>query len=308
MPDSISYASHGGHGSTWSNLHCTGWPVAAILAAVGLWGGSFAAMRYVLTALNPWSVMWLRMIIPTILILPLAGRLRQCHYRRGDWKLLIAMVLFQPCLYFLLESNALRLTTSSQAGVIAASVPLMVTIGACLLLAEPAGRGSISGLILSMAGVAGLTLMQSDHSQAANPLWGNFLELGAMACAAANMLVVKKLSSRYSAWTLTAVQTAGGALFFLPGLWFLIPVGASVFDPGLLKAIVYLGVFVTLGAFGLYNWGMSRIPAGKASIFINLVPVIAVVIGWLVMGEVLTAGQWMATLAVMAGVWMSQRA
>ena len=53
---------------------------------------------------------------------------------------------------------------------------------------------------------------------------------------------------------------------------------------------------------------MSRIPAGKASVFINLVPVIALAIGWLVMGEVLTAAQWMAALAVMGGVWVTQSA
>jgi len=308
MPDSISCASNGHDRSSWLNLQRGGWPVAAILCAVGLWGASFAAMRFVLQTLNPWSVMWLRMVVPMVLLLPVAGRLKQCQYRRGDWKLLIPMVLFQPCLYFLLESNALQMTTSSQAGVIAAFVPLMVSIGAYLMLAEPLGRRSICGLALSMAGVAGLTLMQGDRSQAANPILGNILELCAMACAAANMLVIKKLSSRYNAWTLTALQVAAGAVFFLPGLWFLIQGRATVFSPDLIRTILFLGIFVTLGAFGFYNWGMSRIPAGKASVFINLVPVIAVVIGWLLMGEVLAAAQWMAALAVMGGVWVSQSA
>ena len=81
-----------------------------------------------------------------------------------------------------------------------------------------------------------------------------------------------------------------------------------MFTAGLIRTILFLGVFVTLGAFGLYNWGMSRIPAGKASIFINLVPVIAVLIGWLAMGEALTTTQWIAALAVMTGVWISQSA
>jgi drug/metabolite transporter (DMT)-like permease len=308
MPDSIICASDGHDRSSWINLQRVGWPIAAILCAVGLWGGSFAAMRFVLQTLNPWSVMWLRMVIPMVLLLPLAGRLKHFQYRCGDWKLLIPMVLFQPCLYFLLESNALRMTTSSQAGVIAAFVPLMVTIGAYLLLAEPVNRRSIWGLAFSMAGVAGLTLMQGDRSQAANPILGNILELCAMGCAAANMLVIKKLSMRYNAWTLTALQVAAGAVFFLPGLWFLIQDRAILFTPDLIRTILFLSIFVTLGAFGLYNWGMSRIPAGKASVFINLVPVIALAIGWLVMGEVLTAAQWMAALAVMGGVWVTQSA
>ena len=74
-----------------------------------------------------------------------------------------------------------------------------------------------------------------------------------------------------------------------------------------MATLVFLGLFVTLGAFGLYNWGMSRMPAGKASIFINLVPVIAVLVGWLAMDETLTPAQCLAALTVMGGVWMSQK-
>ena len=307
MPEEISSLTQSRTHLHWTSLSRTGWPIAAILGAACLWGGSFAAMRSALQVLNPWSVMWLRMVMALLLILPLAGRIRHLPYRRGDWKILGAMVLFQPCLYFLLESHALQLTTSSQAGVISASVPLMVTIGAYWLLAEPAGRTTVLGLLLSMAGVSCLTLIQSDHGQATNPYLGNLLELIAMACAAANMLAIKKLSRRYNVWALTALQVAAGAVFFLPGLWYLVRDPSLHFTAGLIQTIVFLGFFVTLGAFGLYNWGMSRIPAGRAAVFINLVPVIAVFIGWLVLGETLTPGQLAAAAAVIVGVWVSQR-
>jgi drug/metabolite transporter (DMT)-like permease len=307
MQDSIHCATDGGNPLTRIDLQGPAWPAAAILSAVGLWGGSFAAMRYVLQTLNPWSVMWLRMAIALAALLPLAGRLKRGGYQRGDWRLLVPMVLFQPCLYFWLESKALCLTTSSQAGVISASVPLMVSVGAYLLLSEPMGFRSILGLALSMAGVAGLTLMQGGRGQAVNPYLGNMLELGAMVCAAANMLTIKKLCTRYSSWTLTALQVAAGAIFFLPGLWFLIKAPPVRFTLSLVATVVFLGLFVTLAAFGLYNWGMSRMPAGKASIFINLVPVIAVLVGWLAMDETLTPSQCLAAFTVMGGVWISQK-
>ncbi|MBF0529332.1 MAG: DMT family transporter, partial [Deltaproteobacteria bacterium] len=111
-------------------------PVAAILAAVLLWGGSFSAMRLAVTHLDPWTVTWARMIIALFILMPFAGKLIPRNYQRGDWKFLLPMVLFQPCLYFLLESNALRFTTSSQAGIIASFVPLLVALGAWLFLAE----------------------------------------------------------------------------------------------------------------------------------------------------------------------------
>jgi drug/metabolite transporter (DMT)-like permease len=307
MPNAISYATNGRHPLPRIDLQKAVWPIVAILSAVGLWGGSFATMRYALRTLDPWSVMWLRMAIALAALMPFAGRLRRSGYQRGDWRLLVPMVLFQPCLYFWLESRALCLTTSSQAGVIAASVPLMVSVGAYLLLSEPMGVRSILGLTLSMAGVAGLTLMQGGQGQAVNPYLGNMLELGAMVCAAANMLAIKKLCARYSSWTLTALQVAAGTIFFLPGLWFLIESPPAHCTVSLVATLVFLGLFVTLGAFGLYNWGMSRMPAGKASIFINLVPVIAVLVGWLAMDETLTPAQCLAALTVMGGVWMSQK-
>jgi drug/metabolite transporter (DMT)-like permease len=282
-------------------------PIVAILLAVMLWGGSFAAMRVTLKALSPWTVMWIRMMTAVIILVPFAGKLRLCGYRAGDWRLLIPMALLQPCFYFLLESNALRLTTSSQAGVIAASVPLMVSVGAWLFLNEHLVRRTLVGLGLAMAGVVVLTLLNNPGGKAANPILGNLMEMGAMICAAANMIMVKQLSRRYSPWMLTALQVVAGAIFFLPGLWFLLQVPASAWTLPVVLSLLFLGGLVTLGAFGLYNWGMSRIAASRASVFINLVPVFAVAIGWGLLGESLSLTQCIAATVVVCGVWFSQR-
>jgi drug/metabolite transporter (DMT)-like permease len=282
-------------------------PVVAILLAVMLWGGSFAAMRVTLKALSPWTVMWIRMMTSVIILVPFAGKLRLHGYRSGDWRLLIPMALLQPCFYFLLESNALCLTTSSQAGVIAASVPLMVSVGAWLFLNEHLVRRTLVGLGLAMAGVVVLTLLNNPGGKAANPILGNLMEMGAMICAAANMIMVKQLSRRYSPWTLTALQVVAGAIFFLPGLWFLLQVPATDWTLPVVLSLLFLGGLVTLGAFGLYNWGMSRIAASRASVFINLVPVFAVAIGWGLLGESLSIAQCIAASVVICGVWFSQR-
>ncbi len=282
-------------------------PTAALLAAVLLWGGSFAAMRHTVLALNPWSVMWLRMVIALMVILPFCRRLQIKRYQRGDWRLLLPMVLMQPCLYFLLESYALKLTTSSQAGVISASVPLMVAVGARLILSEALGRRAVVGLCLSIGGVAVLSLSNSPGSSAANPLLGNLLEVGAMISAAVNIILVKRLCDRYSPWLLTALQVFAGSLFFSPGLVLLLRHETLTWSLPLLLAMLYLGTLVTLGAFGLYNWAMSRLPASRAAAFINLVPVTAVAIGWTVMGEALSPVQCVAAVVVIVGVAISQK-
>ncbi|MGD8368740.1 MAG: DMT family transporter [Desulfobacterales bacterium] len=281
-------------------------PVAAIVVATLFWGGSFSAMRVGVQALGPWSVMWFRMIVAMFLLAPFAGKLWPSEYRPGDWKLLLPMALFQPCLYFFFESNALRFTTSSQAGVIAASVPLMVALAAWLSLSEAISRGAIAGMGISIAGVAALTLLQGTGSGAQHPLLGNSLEVLAMASAAVSMVLVKRLSTRYNPWTLTGLQTLAGAVFFLPGAPGLLR-SLDAWTPQVLVSMLFLGTFVTLGAFGLYNWGMSRLTASRASVFINLVPVFAVVFGWTLLGEALNPLQCLAAAAVIVGVWLGQR-
>ncbi|MDT8288013.1 MAG: DMT family transporter, partial [Elusimicrobiales bacterium] len=90
-----------------------GLPYLALTGAVFLWAGSFIAMRVAVAALPPGLVVWLRMAVTMILLLPFYRLFRPSGYRKGDLKFLIPMVLFQPCLYFLFESQALVYTTSS---------------------------------------------------------------------------------------------------------------------------------------------------------------------------------------------------
>lgn len=281
-------------------------PTLAVLGAVGLWGGSFSVMKTAVAAMPPESVMLARQIGACLAVLPFVPRMSLARYRRGDWKWLALFVLFMPCAYFLLEANALTLTTSSQAGVISASVPLLVAVGARIFLMEPLTRRTLAGLTLSIAGVCWLTLAGAPDQHAPNPLLGNVLEFIAMCCAAGSMIVIKRLSGRFGSWTLTALQTFAGLIFFLPGAPGLIRHVPNMTLPEF-GALAFLGVGVTLGAFGLYNFGISRLPAARASASINLVPVVAVAFGWLALGETLSPTQLLAALAVLTGVVLSQR-
>lgn len=281
-------------------------PVTAILGAVVLWGSSFAGTRVALRSVEPELLVWIRQIFAVLAILPFIGKLYPRNYRKGDWKLLVPMVLFQPCLYFFFESNAMVYTTSSQAGVVAAVVPILVALGAWLFLKEKIGLKTIAGMVLSIGGVIVLTLSQSSNGQALNPILGNSLEFLAMVFGAANMVIVKKMSSRYNPFTLTAMQTLSGFLFFSPAISSLLKTNREIWTPQLIAILAYMGVFVSLGAFALYNWGMSHLPASKASIFINLVPVMAILFGWVLIGEGLNPIQTGAASVVILGVFLSQ--
>ena len=281
------------------------WPVLSLVGAVFLWGSSFAAMQIVLQDLSPFAVMFLRLSIAFICVLPISGKLILTSYQPGDWKILLPMVAFQPCLYFLLESTALTYTTSSQAGIISACLPLMVAAAAWFFLGETLSPRTMTGLVLSIFGVVLLTLFQTQQANAPRPVLGNLMEIGAMVCACANMILIKKLSSRYSTWALTGMQVCAGMVFFLPGLQSVLGADPSIWTLKLVLLLVYLGAFVSFVSFGLYNWCISKVDASKASIFINLIPVIAVLLGWLILKETLNASQMLAALIVILGVFLS---
>ncbi len=71
-------------------------------------------------------------------------------------------------------------------------------------------------------------------------------------------------------------------------------------------AVIYLGAGITLGAYGLYNYALSQLPAGRVSVFINLIPVFTVMLGFMLLGERFTPTQFAASILILTGVIVSQ--
>jgi drug/metabolite transporter (DMT)-like permease len=283
-------------------------PYLALSLAMLLWASSFIALKYVFSVFDPMVVLFARMVIATLCLLPLMLRpgVRR-RYQKGDWKWLAALALAEPCLYFLLEARALVYTSASQAGVITATLPLLTSLGALLFLKERLGRTVWLGIAVSFAGVLWLTLTGEQSADAPNPLLGNALEFLAMVCATGYILIAKKLSVRYSALVITAAQTVLGMLWFgvlLFTPWVTLPQTLPLW-PSLW--VLYLGAGITLGAYGLYTWSVSRVPVAMAGAFVNLIPVFTVLLAWVILGETLSAQQQLACLLVFGGVLISQR-
>jgi drug/metabolite transporter (DMT)-like permease len=277
-----------------------------LTGAVVFWGTSFAATKSAFDHFSPMTVIWLRMCVATVAILPFLPRIPRPGYKPGDWRLLALSGLFIPCVYYLCEGYAVQFTTSSQAGVVSAVVPLLVAAGAWVFLKERLTTRAVIAIAASLAGVAMLSLGGTQQASASNPVLGNFLELLAMFAAAGSMLSIKRLTERYDAWLLTGLQAVVGAVFFLP---FALADGLGPITNAPLAtwaAIGYLGVFVSLGAFGMYNTALKLMPASRAALAINLVPAVALVTGWFARGESLSAVQLIACAAIVGAVVFSE--
>jgi drug/metabolite transporter (DMT)-like permease len=157
--------------------------------------------------------------------------------------------------------------------------------------------------LVAVIGVIWMTLTGENSEQAPNALLGNFLEFLAMASAVGYTLMVKHLVRRYLAFLLTALQSFAGTLFFLPlalaSPW---PEQVSLSTFGLL---IYLGLVITLGAYGLYNYSLTYLKATVAAGYTNLLPVFPLLFSMLLLGERLVVTQWLAIGLVFVGVFLS---
>ena len=282
-------------------------PFFSLVLAMLLWASSFVALKLAFRGYHPMQVIFGRMLIASLCFIVFIPAFRRIERRRHDLKYLLIMAVCEPCLYFIFEAKALELTSASQAGMITAMLPLLVAILAWSILKETIRRQTLIGFTMAILGACWLSVASEITAEAPNPLLGNFCEFLAMVCAAGYTIALKHLSDHYPPLFLTAFQAFLGCLFFFPFL--LIPdIGfPRHLETTPLLAVLYLGTFITFGAYACYNFGVSRIPASQAAGFVNLIPVFGVLLGMLVLGERLNAEQWLACGLVFCGVWISSR-
>ncbi len=280
-------------------------PFMALVLAMVLWGSSFVAMKYSFQEMHPLSVILGRMVIASLCFLPFFRSFARMGVRRHHVLPLLAMCLCEPCFYFLFESAALVCTSASQAAMITTMLPLLVAMSAGFFLGERISTRTLCGFFIAAAGALWLSLGGKGTGQAPYPALGNFLEFLAMICATGYTILMKQLSKELHPFFLTGTQAFVGAVFFAPVL--LLPkVQATAVSASGVFVVLYLGTVVSVGAYGLYNFGISRIPASQAAAFVNLIPVFAFLLGFLILGERLTFWQGIASCLVFVGVLVSQ--
>lgn len=281
-------------------------PTMSLFGAMVLWASSFIAMKIAVTGFSPVTVVFGRMLIASLLFIALWKNFRGLKVRREDWKHLIFMALCEPCLYFLFEAYALKYTSATQAGMIVATLPVFVAIVAFFVLKEKLALRVWAGFFLAAFGVVMLSWGAETTDNAPNPLFGNTLEILAMISASGYMVTAKTLSNRYSPLFITALQAWVGAIFFLP----LIALTPGAFPTELpydaTIAVLYLASVITMGAYGMYNYGLSKLSAGQASGFTNLIPVFTMFMGFLFLGDRLSPMQFVASGLVLGGVILTQ--
>lgn len=271
-----------------------------LLAA--LWGGSFLFMRYAVPDFGVVPLIWLRVALASVCLLPLLLLKRQFGALRQQAGALTVMGLFNSGLPFLLIAWATLSITAGLASIMNAMTPVFTAlIGALWLGDRLDGRRSL-GLLLGLAGVALLAADKADFRPGGSG-WAIVAMLLATACYgfAANH-TRRYLQGVPALVNATGTQLVSALVLLPPALWSW-PERMPGLGPWL--AALVLGVACSALAYVLFFRLIARVGASRAVTVTFLVPVFGTLWGALFLGEPVTASMLAGGAVVLLGTGLA---
>ncbi|MCW2570231.1 MAG: protein of unknown function transrane [Frankiales bacterium] len=280
-------------------------PLAAALVTIVLWASAFVAIRHVGHVVSPGPLTLGRLLVGSLVLgLVMLTRRRPLPARRFWPRLVICGVLWFG-LYSVALNAAERRIDAGTASMLVNVGPVFIAVMAGLFLGEGFPRRLLVGTAVSLAGVVVIGVATSGGG-------------GADAVGVALCLLA---AASYS----IAMVAQKPLLVDLPGLqvtWLACTVGAVVclpFGPALVREldgadasvwwwVVYLGAFPTALGFTTWAYALARTSAGRLGATTYLVPPVAILLSWLLLGETPAGLALLGGLLCIGGVYVTRRA
>lgn len=286
---------------------------AAVVAAI-IFGFSFMFTKGALDFVTPNQLLAFRFITAALTMTILRVlRIVKFDLRGRALGGALALALVQPVFYFFCETAGVNLTTSSEAGLMIALIPVFVTVLAAFTLKEIPNPPQVGFVLMSVAGVLFIVLGGEKVSVSGHTL-GLVALLGAVVSAAIYNILSRRLSTQFRPVELTFVMMWTGALFFgisavIEGLNRSAPVEilALLGVREVWTAVLYLGIFSSIVAFFGMNYSLSKIEASRNAVFANLSTVVSVIAGVCFRGEPFFWYHLVGGSLILAGVWGTNR-
>jgi drug/metabolite transporter (DMT)-like permease len=269
------------------------------------WGSAFVAIRYSVQMIHPAFVAGIRYVIAGLILLVfLAVRGHSLRLNARDLAQVTGLGLLMFTCNTLLLSYGGKTLPAGLTALIISTIPLFIALIQSVLLGETsANPWSWIGVITGFFGI-GFLLLRSIH-EGLVPQGGTLAALGLVTAAFAWALGSVLLSrARFQAPPLVCTcwqMLIGGAVNVLIGL------GAGGFHNSRwsLEAwllLIFLAVFGTLVGYTSYSFLVRRVPISAVATYAYINPLVAVLLGWLLLGEPLTASQWIGLVIVLGSV------
>ncbi|MFY9712767.1 MAG: DMT family transporter [Microbacterium sp.] len=276
----------------------------AALVTVVLWASAFIGIRGAGPHFDPGALALLRMAVGTLALGIIAVRHGIRLPARRHWPLVGVWGIGWFCIYNLALNSAELTLDAGTAAMVVNLAPLMVVVFSGLFLREGFPKPLLIGAPIAFLGV--VLIGMNSSTSAGLDVTGLLLALLAAVMYAGCTLVQKHLlTSGADATTLTWLGAVVGTVALLPWVGRLItdlqtaPLDATLW-------VVYLGIFPTAIAFTTWAYVLQRSSAGQTSATTYIVPAIAILMSWMILGEVPTLMMFIGGALCLLGVLVTR--
>ena len=280
-------------------------PATGAFAALGLiWGSNFIFMKWAAETISPGQIAVLRVLcgfLPIVAYAAARGVLRRDHVRHVHH--FLAMSVLATSVYYFAYAAGTALLPSGIAGALSGAIPLFSFVAAVIFLREERiTTNRLLGIVIGFAGVL-LIARPWESTGGVDPVGVLYMLLGSLSVG---------LSFVYARKFLVGLSIPGAALTsYQMGLGLLTLAVVTDYDGitdigqdvrALVALVLGLGLLGTGVAYILYYFIVDRLGAVTASSSTYLPPIVALAIGWLLVGEPLTLLDGAAVLLILVGV------
>ena len=255
--------------------------LVAALVTVALWGSAFVAIRDAGDTFSPGALALGRLLVSVVVLGAAALVAREPLPERGDLLRLAVFGVLWLGVYSIALNAAERRVDAGTAAMVINTGPILIAILAGLVLREGFPRWLFAGCGVAFAGVVVIGLARPDSSRSGQGLF--LLAVAATAYATA-VVIQKSVLARTTPLQVTWLGCVAGTIACLP---FAPQLLREVHNNGAtgLSWVVYLGLGPTALGFATYAFALRRMTAGRLASTSYLIPVVAIVLGWALLGE-----------------------
>ena len=280
-----------------------------LLFTAVFWGGTFIAGKSISHNVDPYSAAFLRFLIASFFLIFLTIKIEGRLPKLALDKIFIVFLLGLTGVfsYNLLFFSCLNHIQANQASLIIACNPIFISLCSVIFFKEKLNFLKLTGLCLSVTGA----LIVISKGNLFNILElgigkGELLIFGCVASWVAYSILGKKAMNDLSPITSVCYSSiAGTLLLFFPALYKGVFLNMAAYNAIEWTSLFYLGFFGTVLGFFWYYEGIKQIGPMKAAIFINFVPVSAIILSFFILKEPLTASLIIGAIFIITGVYLT---
>ena len=273
-----------------------------------VWGSTWLAIKVGLGSLPPITFAGIRFVIASCLLVGYAIARRIEFPRDADsWRVMLFLSLSQIAVPYGLTFWGEQYMTAGLTSLLFATLPFFVVIFAHFIIpGERVTTRKVLAMMLCFIGVA--VIFSRELMFTFNSFWGGIAVIASAGIAGCANVVGKKYSESINSTANIVVQMSVGAVL-LVAVGQLLEHGVSlVLDPTSVFAILYLAVIGSTFAFAALYWLYTRMEVTRISLFTFITPIVAVLLGWLVLGEKVDLTVAVGGSLILVGVVLLNRA